>query len=867
LTAFLVESYKTLTQDSGETTVVLLVQISQQLAAASNGTNLIIPPSATFTPPATSLVCNGFWFVSLGLSLTCALIATLLEQWARDFLHKANMRSAPATRARIFSYLYFGLKRFNMHAVVEIVPLLLHASLIFFFAGLVAFLIPVNIVLAAIVAALLSVVAGIYIWLTILPLISLDCPYQTPLSGLLWNIVTSLTLRDPFSADEGRLERDSPTMVESTLRAATEFSDERFARDKRALVWTMKSLGDDEELTPFIEAIPDVLWTPYSRRYVYDDHIDHLIRSPDTSLLYRLDSFFDNSWRGLFAEEEKVRRQTILYKALWSILSVYDATDSSKAPPSFHDRLRYSMSSAHPKVEPYRCSALALLQWHKYWKVNAGTMSLLAELEKSQRDISEGRIPDLYAIQPQFSRFIPVHSFIRMADEMDKYMQAPNILEAARLVPKWFAEIQAQHAGASLQNLIRYLKRSASLDCPPYRYEETVESIRPRTILLSSATRKSLELALEKIIHNHMDEFNSQGDRTCWREEIVQRLFLYWYPDADLDEPIALPASVIHYLNFRNSVDALWRFIRTFDQLRWACMAKTLLDGPSVTHPSSFPKDPDRTQTLKALWNILHAGTYLIESEDEPIIPSLQVVTNTLHVLLAMPTSPEAMSTIALVKDKILNRLHRLTDDGTTEDHILQLYHPLLPTKTAVTMPIEYLRHRLNHGEVREFRKVILDRIVEARIIVTAEYLEWCSSQVSPFRPLETFSTLRLIICQTAVQESHQIRFTEAIRRLLTVPLDDTVLGGLLDEVIKKTLEVYTPVARLARPHVVGLQLYPWLENPVARQIIKDTFTEYKNRSIVLDPPLPNLLSSMEEIIYSLDSMHLPPDHISGMHV
>ncbi|KAJ7116864.1 hypothetical protein C8R44DRAFT_627483, partial [Mycena epipterygia] len=83
LTAFLIESYKTLTQDSGETTVLLLAQISQQLAAAANGTNLTITPSTAFTPPATSLVCNGFWFVSLGLSLTCALIATLLEQWAR----------------------------------------------------------------------------------------------------------------------------------------------------------------------------------------------------------------------------------------------------------------------------------------------------------------------------------------------------------------------------------------------------------------------------------------------------------------------------------------------------------------------------------------------------------------------------------------------------------------------------------------------------------------------------------------------------------------------------------------------------------------------------------------------------------------
>ncbi|KAJ7118238.1 hypothetical protein C8R44DRAFT_540638, partial [Mycena epipterygia] len=125
---------------------------------------------------------NGFWFTSLGLSLACALVATLVEQWAREFLHRTDMRSAPLIRARMFSYLYYGLRRFHMHTVVEIIPLLLHASLLFFFGGLVAFLIPVNPTMTCIVAALLSIVAAVYLVLTFLPLRYLDCPYRTPLS-------------------------------------------------------------------------------------------------------------------------------------------------------------------------------------------------------------------------------------------------------------------------------------------------------------------------------------------------------------------------------------------------------------------------------------------------------------------------------------------------------------------------------------------------------------------------------------------------------------------------------------------------------------------------------------------------------------
>ncbi|KAJ6556170.1 hypothetical protein B0H19DRAFT_867719, partial [Mycena capillaripes] len=127
-------------------------------------------------------LCNAFWFLSLGLSLACALIATLVQQWAREFLHKTDMHSGSVMRARIFSYLYYGLKGFHMHEVVDVIPLLLHASLLFFFGGLVAFLMPVNSIMSRIAEAILSVVLAVYVLLTILPLWSFDCPYHTPLS-------------------------------------------------------------------------------------------------------------------------------------------------------------------------------------------------------------------------------------------------------------------------------------------------------------------------------------------------------------------------------------------------------------------------------------------------------------------------------------------------------------------------------------------------------------------------------------------------------------------------------------------------------------------------------------------------------------
>ncbi|KAJ7616413.1 hypothetical protein FB45DRAFT_687519, partial [Roridomyces roridus] len=182
LTAFLIESYKSLSPDQGAIMIALLERIAQQQLNASDP-----GITAQFTGPSTSsLACNTLWFLSLGLSLSCALIATLVQQWARDFLQNTEMRPAPIVRARIFSYLYFGLQRFGMHAMVEFIPFLLHLSLLLFFAGLVAFLLPINIVVTAAAGVILGLISVTYFSFTILPIISADSPYRTPLSSAVW---------------------------------------------------------------------------------------------------------------------------------------------------------------------------------------------------------------------------------------------------------------------------------------------------------------------------------------------------------------------------------------------------------------------------------------------------------------------------------------------------------------------------------------------------------------------------------------------------------------------------------------------------------------------------------------------------------
>ncbi|KAJ7153306.1 hypothetical protein C8R46DRAFT_912628, partial [Mycena filopes] len=330
LTAFLIESYKTLNPDQGDTTIRLLSQISDQLAASASGTTFDIQPPGAFTPSTSALVCNTLWFLSLGLSLTCALVATLLEQWARDFIHRSEIRSAPLIRARIFSFLHYGLKRFSMHIVVEIILLLLHTALFLFFAGLVAFLVPVNDAMAMLAGVMLAMVVGIYLLLTVLPLQYLDSPYRTPLSGACWRVFQyahrhwknhNTTMDPPIVSSS---PPNDQTLVEAILQEATKASETGLVRDSQALMWTVKSLSDEMELEPFIEAMPEILrrrpghYPGSYQRNPYEDHFRGLINDSEVSLFTRITSLLDSCKVGVLSTEAKNHRSAIAYKAFWA---------------------------------------------------------------------------------------------------------------------------------------------------------------------------------------------------------------------------------------------------------------------------------------------------------------------------------------------------------------------------------------------------------------------------------------------------------------------------------------------------------------------------------------------------------------------
>ncbi|KAF8495905.1 hypothetical protein F5888DRAFT_507825 [Russula emetica] len=173
--AFIIEFYKTLSPDSSNQTVALLQQISHQLPNSPNSaySNTANQPS----PPGTAMVwVNALWLISLVLSLTCALIATLLQQWARRYTETPKSPNMLRHRARVRSLLLVGTKLYKIPLIVEILPTLLHLSVYLFLGGLVITFHTINKTVAIAVDAAVGVSGLAYIALSILPCLDVQCP-------------------------------------------------------------------------------------------------------------------------------------------------------------------------------------------------------------------------------------------------------------------------------------------------------------------------------------------------------------------------------------------------------------------------------------------------------------------------------------------------------------------------------------------------------------------------------------------------------------------------------------------------------------------------------------------------------------------
>jgi len=167
------------------------LQADPNVSRPSVPSSLAKPP--TFSPPRYAILVNSLWFLSLVISLTCAMLATLLQQWARRYIRATQLpRCSPEKRARMHAFFANGVKKFHVDWAVEALPALVHLSLLTFFAGLLIFLDNVNHTVFSVVLCGVALSSAVYLCITLMPIFWLDSPYYAPLSSTVWLLYAAI---------------------------------------------------------------------------------------------------------------------------------------------------------------------------------------------------------------------------------------------------------------------------------------------------------------------------------------------------------------------------------------------------------------------------------------------------------------------------------------------------------------------------------------------------------------------------------------------------------------------------------------------------------------------------------------------------
>uniref|UniRef100_A0A8H8CG05 CHAT domain-containing protein n=1 Tax=Psilocybe cubensis TaxID=181762 RepID=A0A8H8CG05_PSICU len=189
ITAFVVESYKNLQRDSNADMILLLSHIATRLDSPGNFSTMSFSLPSSFSPDPSAVRVNAFWFLSLILSLATVLVGIISLQWLREY------QSFPGRSARDILAIYRmraeGIEKWHVSKIFTVLPLLLQAALVLFFAGILDFL-------HALGNNTVLVIAAIAVGVTLLfLLVTTFMPAYQNLALQLWFLVSKRKHRPP----------------------------------------------------------------------------------------------------------------------------------------------------------------------------------------------------------------------------------------------------------------------------------------------------------------------------------------------------------------------------------------------------------------------------------------------------------------------------------------------------------------------------------------------------------------------------------------------------------------------------------------------------------------------------------------------
>jgi len=195
--------------------------------------------------------------MALIFSLSAALLAILVQQWVRDYMHVFQRYSDPLKSARLRQYLHEGCEGWYMPVVAEAVPGLLHVSLFLFFVGLCDTVLNINTAVGISTTVPVGISGLLYIFTTFAPIIFPNSPYQNSFSVLIWYLAQKLRVRRyKDRSSDGTVKPVSSNIAVGQMQLAMEETEERKGRDERGIRWLVDNLTEDAEMDSFLATIP-----------------------------------------------------------------------------------------------------------------------------------------------------------------------------------------------------------------------------------------------------------------------------------------------------------------------------------------------------------------------------------------------------------------------------------------------------------------------------------------------------------------------------------------------------------------------------------------------------------------------------------
>jgi len=289
VTAFIIESYKGLRQDSGDLSALILQRILVQLENGTNGITSSPLTNATqvpFSPTPSDIHVNILWFLSLILSLSTVLIGIIALQWLRE-----HLRPRPELEPQIgFSYHHMSvesLESWYLPQIFTTLPVLLLLALVFFLVGIIEFLWNLNPTVAIPIAIAVGMSLLFLLGTTLLPTLQAlslflprwlgndkprsPCPYRSPQSWAFHQLLRPLiaTLLRTLRYSDGGWQTQTHSLLSpytfETYRDRQRRPTKLIFRQNRRDTWTefgiawlfqrdLDAMGQEKRL-PYIDSL------------------------------------------------------------------------------------------------------------------------------------------------------------------------------------------------------------------------------------------------------------------------------------------------------------------------------------------------------------------------------------------------------------------------------------------------------------------------------------------------------------------------------------------------------------------------------------------------------------------------------------